>query len=107
MLIRLVLIILVVASIGGGIHYLRQQKDAAMEAMSAREFPPAAVTVVAAAEEQWRQTLFAVGTTEAEQGIDVVAPLPGSIVEINFESKSIFEIRVQSTDKDGLSLAKY
>ena len=86
MLIRLVLIILVVASIGGGIHYLRQQKDAAMEAMSAREFPPAAVTVVEAAEEQWRQTLFAVGTTEAEQGIDVVAPLPGSIVEINFES---------------------
>lgn len=86
MILRFVLIVAVVALVGGGVHLLQQRKAAEISAMSEQKFPPASVTIAEARQENWRQTLFAVGTTEAEQGIDVVAPLPGSVVDIKFES---------------------
>lgn len=86
MIVRILLILLVAAGAYGAVQYLQEKKAAELEAMSARSFPPAAVSAVEARAAQWRQSLFAVGTLEAEQGIDVVAPLPGSVIELNFES---------------------
>ena len=83
---RIVLIVIVIALVGGGTYALRMHKMSQMAAMSAQVFPPAAVTVAAVQSETWRQTLFAVGTIAAEQGIEVTAPLPGTVVDITFES---------------------
>jgi len=48
--------------------------------------PPAAVRVAAVTADNWKQKVFAVGTIAAEQGVDVTAPLPGTVVTINFNS---------------------
>jgi membrane fusion protein (multidrug efflux system) len=48
--------------------------------------PPAAVRVATVTADNWQQKTFAVGTIAAEQGVDVTAPLPGTVVGINFNS---------------------
>ena len=83
---RIVLIVIVVALVGGATYALRMNKMSEMAAMRDRAFPPAAVAVAEVQSESWRQSLFAVGSIAAEQGIDVTAPLPGTVVDITFES---------------------
>jgi membrane fusion protein (multidrug efflux system) len=48
--------------------------------------PPEAVTTVMAKAEPWNQTLSAIGTVAAVNGVTVSADLPGVIEAINFES---------------------
>ncbi|MGR8920305.1 MAG: efflux RND transporter periplasmic adaptor subunit [Gammaproteobacteria bacterium] len=86
MIVRLLLIVLVLGGVGGAVFLLKEQKAAEMAAMSGRSFPPSAVSVAEVTEERWRETLFAVGSVAAEQGIEVNAPLPGTVVAIHFES---------------------
>jgi membrane fusion protein (multidrug efflux system) len=57
-----------------------------MKLVSQRSFPPAAVRVKKVVSEEWDQKIFAAGTVAAEHGIDVTAPLPGTVVAIDFES---------------------
>ena len=57
-----------------------------MERTLSQVRPPAAVRVAAVAADKWQQKIFAVGTIAAEQGVDVTAPLPGTVVNINFNS---------------------
>ena len=83
---RFVLILIVIALVGGATYALHVNKMSQMAAMSERAFPPAAVTVAEVQPGSWRQSLFAVGSIAAEQGIDVTAPLPGTVVDITFES---------------------
>jgi membrane fusion protein, multidrug efflux system len=83
---RLLLIVIVIAGVGGATYALKMRKMDQMAAMGSASFPPAAVTVAAVQPESWRQTLFAVGSVVAEQGIDVTVPLPGTVTEIKFES---------------------
>ena len=86
MITRLLLIVIVITGIGGATYALKMKKMGEMAAMSGRALPPAAVTVAEVQSESWRQTLFAVGSVVAEQGIDVTVPLPGTVTEIKFES---------------------
>ncbi|MEQ8662127.1 MAG: efflux RND transporter periplasmic adaptor subunit [Gammaproteobacteria bacterium] len=108
---RALLIVLVVGACVGAIVALKQKKAAEVAAMSERSMPPAAVSVAAVDEEQWRQSLFAVGTLAADQGIDVTAPLPGTVVDISFESGQVVargdvllsqDVGIQMAELDGL-----
>lgn len=86
MIVRFLLMLLVLGALGGGMWMLLERKQAELEAMSSQAMPPAAVAVAEVTRASWRQTLFAVGSVAAEQGIDVTAPLPGTVVDIHFES---------------------
>lgn len=108
---RLILMVLVIAAIGGGIKTLQDKKSAERAAMSQRSFPPAAVSVAEVTAESWRQSLFAVGSLAPEQGIEVQAPLPGSVIDIRFDSGQTvkrgqvllsMDIGIQQAELDGL-----
>lgn len=86
MVLRIVLIAVVLGLTGAAVHYIQQRKAAEIAAMGSRSPAAAAVSVATVETEGWRQSLFAVGTLVADQGIDVTAPLPGTVVEIMFES---------------------
>ncbi|HKB12914.1 MAG TPA: efflux RND transporter periplasmic adaptor subunit [Vicinamibacterales bacterium] len=46
--------------------------------------PPEAVTTIAAVEEQWPETLSAIGSVAAVQGVTISADLPGTVDRIGF-----------------------
>lgn len=48
--------------------------------------PPEAVTTIVAAPETWQETLEAIGTVTAVQGVTVSAELPGQVASIHFNS---------------------
>jgi len=51
--------------------------------------PPETVSSVMAREEKWRDTLSAVGSISAVQGVMVTAEIPGTVREIAFESGAV------------------
>ncbi len=63
-----------------------QQIQTAIAKGAAFQPPPAAVTTIVAAQEQWPATLSAIGTMAAVQGVTVSADLPGTVDRITFES---------------------
>lgn len=83
---RLILIVIVLAVVAGGVYALRAKKLHEMAAMSQQAMPATAVSVAVVQAESWLQSLFAVGSVAAEQGIDVTTPLPGTVVDIHFDS---------------------
>ncbi|MEX2480600.1 MAG: efflux RND transporter periplasmic adaptor subunit [Gammaproteobacteria bacterium] len=114
LLVRGVLILVVLAATGGAMVYLEQRKAAEIAAMGTRSMPPAAVSVATVEAEQWRQSLFAVGSLAADQGIDVTVPLPGTVIEINFESGQTtrrgqvllsMDIGIEQAELEGLQAA--
>jgi len=112
--IRILLIAVVLGLTGAAIHYIQQRKAAEITAMGSRSAAPAAVSVATVETEGWRQSLFAVGTLVADQGIDVTAPLPGTVVEIMFESGQAvrrgqvllgMDVGIQLAEVEGLQAA--
>ena len=83
---RLVLMLLVLSVIGYALYSLQAQKAEELASMSSRKFPPASVAVATVVAERWRDSIFAVGSVSAEQGINVTAPLPGTVINIRFDS---------------------
>jgi membrane fusion protein (multidrug efflux system) len=63
-----------------------QQIQTAIAEGAAFQPPPEAVTTVVAQQEQWPQTLAAIGTLAAVQGVTVSADLPGTVERIEFDS---------------------
>ena len=63
-----------------------QQIQTAIAKGAAFQPPPAAVTTIVAAQEEWPATLSAIGTMAAVQGVTVSADLPGTVDRITFES---------------------
>jgi len=111
---RALLVVLVVGLCAGAIIALKQKKAAELAAMSERSMPPAAVSVASVNADAWRQSLFAVGTLAADQGIDVTAPLPGTVVDISFESGQVVkrgqvllsqDVGIQMAELEGLEAA--
>ena len=76
-LIMLIGITVLMSSIG-----YKNKKE--MERTLSRTLPPAAVRVATAVPDTWPQKVFAVGTVVAEQGVNVTAPLPGTVIGIDF-----------------------
>jgi membrane fusion protein (multidrug efflux system) len=48
--------------------------------------PPEAVTTITAVQEQWPETLSAIGSVAAVQGVTISADLPGTVDRIGFEA---------------------
>lgn len=83
MAIMLAAMLLFIASLG---FVKFEQIRAAIAAGAAYRPPPEAVTTVVTHEDEWPQTLRAIGTVEAVQGVTVSADLPGIVERIAFES---------------------
>ena len=83
MAIMLAAMLLFIASLG---FVKFEQIRAAIAAGAAYRPPPEAVTTVVTHEDEWPQTLRAIGTVEAVHGVTVSADLPGIVERIAFES---------------------
>ncbi len=62
------------------------QIKAAIAAYAAFQPPPEAVTTIVARQEQWADTVEAIGTVAAVRGVVVSADLPGVVEKITFQS---------------------
>lgn len=62
------------------------QVQAAIAQGAAFQPPPEAVTTIVAERQQWNETLSAIGTVTAFQGVTVSADLPGIVEQIRFDS---------------------
>ena len=74
MVLMLAMMLVLIALLG---VFKFQQIQAAMARGAAFQPPPAAVTTIVAAPEEWPATLSAIGTLAAVQGVTVSADLPG------------------------------
>jgi membrane fusion protein (multidrug efflux system) len=84
---RMIGMLTVTLTIVAGLGFVKfQQIQTAIAQGAAFQPPPEAVTTVVAAEEQWPQTLGAIGTLAAVQGVTVSADLPGTVERIEFDS---------------------
>jgi membrane fusion protein (multidrug efflux system) len=83
---RMILMLVVVILVIGGLGMLKFQQIQAAVAASNFQPPPEAVTTIVAAKEEWPETLSAMGSVEAVQGVTVSADLPGTVARIAFDS---------------------
>lgn len=86
MFVRLVLMLVIVAAVGGGLFKLKMNQFAAMKAQFSVVPPPTEVTTAEVQKESWQRSLFAVGSFAAFEGIDVTTQVPGQIEAIHFDS---------------------
>ncbi len=84
---RMFLMLGVLALLLTGLGFFKfRQIQTAVQAASAFQPPPEAVTSTIAKREQWPATMTVVGTIEAVRGVTISADLPGTVAKINFES---------------------
>lgn len=84
---RVIAVIIVFAVIAGALGYVKAEQIQEAKAMGAASAPPPpAVSTTVAGEDVWPRTLFAVGTVESVQGVQVAAQLDGPVTEIAFKS---------------------
>ena len=86
---RFFIMLLLVGLLVAGLAFYQVRKIKGLQALAASgafEPPPAAVTTVVLRQETWPQTLRAVGTMEAVNGVTVAADLPGVVEKIEFQS---------------------
>jgi membrane fusion protein, multidrug efflux system len=89
MLKRMIVMLVVMAALIAGLGFLKfQQIQTAIAQGAAFQPPPEAVTTIVAKQEEWPDTLSAIGTMAAVQGVDVSADLPGMIERVSFDSGS-------------------
>ena len=84
---RMVLMLVLVVALVGGLGFVKYgQVKAAIAQGASFAPPPTSVTTVVAKQEIWPSTLTVVGTAEAIHGVTVSADLPGTVDKIHFES---------------------
>lgn len=84
---RMVLMLVIMVALVGGLGFIKyKQVEAAIAAGASFQMPPTAVTTVVAQKETWPSTMEVIGTAAAIQGVTVSADLPGTIDKIHFES---------------------
>ncbi|MGE5236798.1 MAG: efflux RND transporter periplasmic adaptor subunit [Acidobacteriota bacterium] len=83
MTLMLTVVAIVVATLGTVKYH---QVQAAIAKGAAYRPPPEAVTSIVAQKEQWNDTLRAIGTATAVNGVTVAADLPGIVERISFDS---------------------
>src|SRR5262245_11632569 len=84
-----ILVLLVVVGALGGVKGLQIQKLLA----AAKKFvtPPETVSSAVVKEETWQNTLSAIGSVTAAQGVTVTPEIPGTVSELAFESGSVVD----------------
>jgi membrane fusion protein (multidrug efflux system) len=84
---RMILMLAVMATLLGGLGFVKfRQIKAAVAHGASFQPPPEAVTTIVAKQEKWPATLNVIGTTAAVQGVTVSADLPGTVARIAFDS---------------------
>ena len=84
---RMIGMLTVTLLIVAGLGFVKfQQIQTAIAEGAAFQPPPEAITTVVAQQEEWPQTLSAIGTMAAVQGVTVSADLPGTVQRIDFDS---------------------
>jgi len=87
MLKRMIIMLAVVGGLLSIIGFVKyRQISAAIAGGAAYQPPPEAVTTVVAGAAEWDQTISAIGSVTAVQGVTVSADLPGIVESIAFES---------------------
>ena len=89
---RMIVMVALMAAFIAGLGFIKfKQFQAMAEQFAAMQPPPDAVTTIVAAEEEWPNTLNAIGTVAAVQGVTVSADLPGVVDRIAFDSGKTIE----------------
>jgi membrane fusion protein, multidrug efflux system len=84
---RMILMLIVIAAVLTALGMVKyRQVQVAIAQGAAYRPPPEAVTSIIVKQESWPETLSAIGTVTAVQGVTVSADLPGIIDRIEFES---------------------
>src|SRR5499427_8320595 len=84
---RMLVMLIVTALFVGALGFVKfKQIQTAIGQAASFQPPPEAVTTIAAVEEQWPETLSAIGSVAAVQGVTVSADLPGTVDRIGFEA---------------------
>jgi len=84
---RMVLMLAAVIAFIAAIGFVKfRQVQAAIAQASSFQPPPEAVTTIVARQEQWQESVSAIGTVEAVHGVTVSADLPGIVEKIAFDS---------------------
>jgi len=84
---RMTVMLAVTALLVAALGFVKfKQIQTAIGQAAAFQPPPEAVTTIVAAEERWPETLSAIGTAAAVQGVTVSADLPGTVDRIGFDS---------------------
>src|SRR5687768_18294998 len=84
---RMLLMLVVMTLIIGGLGFVKfQQIQTAIAQGAAFQPPPEAVTTIVVEQSEWPQTLSAIGSVAAVQGVVVSADLSGTVDRITFDS---------------------
>jgi membrane fusion protein, multidrug efflux system len=84
---RMIVMLMATALIVGALGFVKfKQIQTAVGQAASFQPPPEAVTTIAAVEEQWPETLTAIGSVAAVQGVTISADLPGTVDRIGFEA---------------------
>jgi membrane fusion protein, multidrug efflux system len=84
---RMLLMLVAMAVIIGGLGFVKfQQIQTAIAQGASFQPPPEAVTTIVAQQTQWPQTVSAIGSVAAVQGVIVSADLSGTVDRVAFES---------------------
>ena len=84
---RMLLMLAVMTLIIGGLGFVKfQQIQAAIAQGASFQMPPEAVTTIVAQQIEWPQTLSAIGSVAAVQGVVVSADLSGTVDRVAFDS---------------------
>ena len=84
---RMLLMLAVMTLIIGGLGFVKfQQIQTAIAQGASFQPPPEAVTTIVAQQLEWPQTLSAIGSVAAVQGVTVSADLSGTVDRVTFES---------------------
>jgi membrane fusion protein, multidrug efflux system len=87
MLKRMLVMLFVTALIVGALGFVKfKQIQTAVGQAASFAPPPEAVTTITAVQEQWPETLSAIGSVAAVQGVTVSADLPGTVERIAFDA---------------------
>lgn len=87
---KIILAIVVVALVIGGLAGIKATQIGVLIAFG-KSFtpPPETVSTAVAKEEKWQETIPAVGSISAVQGVRLTAEIPGTVSEIKFESGAV------------------
>ena len=84
---RMVLMLVVTGALVGALGFVKfRQIQTAIAQGAAFQPPPESVTTIVAQQVEWPNSLSAIGTAAAIQGVTVSSDLPGTIDRISFES---------------------
>lgn len=84
--VRLLIVVALLATVIGGIAYIKYGQFQQMQSQTSQPQPPAAVEAVTVESTRWRGGMQAVGSFTAVNGVDVTSEISGTVDEILFES---------------------